>query len=85
MRDLAVAEGADLFHGAAFAIAQPYPRAQLLAILGVRHADHLHVLHLGMAIQEFLDLARVDVLAAADHHVLHPADDVAVAVIVQHR
>ena len=30
-----------------------------------------------MAVEELLDLARIDVLAAADHHVLEPADDVA--------
>jgi hypothetical protein len=39
-------------------------------------------LHLGVAVQELLDLARVDVLAAADHHVLDAADDVAVALVV---
>jgi hypothetical protein len=32
-----------------------------------------------MAVEEFLDLARIDVLAAADHHVLDAADDVAIA------
>jgi hypothetical protein len=35
----------------------------------------------GVGVEELLDLARVDVLAAADHHVLDPADDVAVAVL----
>ncbi|MNT30083.1 hypothetical protein D3C72_1658600 [compost metagenome] len=35
-----------------------------------------------MAEQELLDLARVDVLAAADQHVLHAADDIAVAFFV---
>jgi hypothetical protein len=54
-------------------------QAQFLAVLGVGHAEHLHRLHLGVAEQEFLDLARVDVLAAADQHVLGAADDVAVA------
>jgi hypothetical protein len=55
------------------------PGADLLAVLRVGHAEHLHVLHLGVAVQEFLDLARVDVLAAADQHVLDAADDVAIA------
>ena len=32
-----------------------------------------------MAVEKFLDLARIEVLAAADHHVLDAADDVAVA------
>ena len=38
-----------------------------------------------MGIEEFLDLARIDVLAAADDHVFDPADDVAVAVLVHDR
>ena len=38
----------------------------------------------GMLEQHLLDLARVDVLAAADHHVLDAADDVDVAVRVHH-
>src|SRR5690242_15386384 len=33
-----------------------------------------------MPVQELLDLARIEVLPAADHHVLDTADDVAVAV-----
>ena len=32
-----------------------------------------------MAVEEFLDLARIEVFAAADHHVLDAADDVAIA------
>ena len=35
-----------------------------------------------MAEEVFLDLAREDVLAAADHHVLDAADDVAIALVV---
>ena len=38
-----------------------------------------------MAVEELLDLARIDVLAAADHHVLDAADDVAVALVVHGR
>src|SRR3984893_7010343 len=37
-----------------------------------------------MAIEEFLDLARIEVLAAADHHVLDAAGDVAIALGVDH-
>ena len=57
------------------------PGAELLAVLLVGDADHLDVLDVGVGVEELLDLARVDVLAAADHHVLDPADDVAVAVL----
>jgi hypothetical protein len=38
-----------------------------------------------MAQQVLLDLARVDVLAAADQHVLDPADDVRVALGIDRR
>ena len=38
-----------------------------------------------MAVEELLDLARIDVLAAADHHVLQAADDVDVALLVHGR
>jgi hypothetical protein len=62
-----------------------HPGHQLLAVLLVGHADHLHVDDVGVGVEELLDLARVDVLAAADHHVLDPPDDVDVAVVVHHR
>src|SRR3546814_14606107 len=42
------------------------------------------ILHIRVAIEVFLDLAREQVLAAADHHVLHPADDIAIAFLVEH-
>ena len=38
-----------------------------------------------MAVEELLHLARVDVLAPADHHVLDPAGDLHVAVVAHHR
>src|SRR4029077_11820361 len=44
--------------------------------------DHLHVRDIRVAVQELFDLARIDVLAAADDHVLDPADDVDVTVRV---
>src|SRR5262249_41143111 len=52
------------------------------AIAGIGHAENLHVLNFWMAIEEFLDLARIQVLAAADHHVLDAADDVAIALVI---
>ena len=39
----------------------------------------------GWPIQKLLDFPRRDVLAAADDHVLHAADDVAIALLVDHR
>src|SRR6266446_7985548 len=85
MGDLALAERADLFGARRLAVAQTNPGAELLAVTRVGDADHLNVPDLRMAIKELLDLARIDVLAAADHHVLDPADDVAVAVRVDRR
>src|SRR6478735_1635544 len=63
------------------AVAELDPRTQLLAVLLVGDADHLHVLDVGVGVEELLDLAWVDVLPTADDHVLDPADDVAVAVL----
>ncbi len=39
----------------------------------------------GWPIEKLLDFARRDVLAAADDHVLHSADDVAIALLVDDR
>src|SRR3954453_7374103 len=58
---------------------------ELLAVALVGHTDDLHVGDVGVAHQELLDLARVDVLAAADHEVLDAPDDVQVAVGVHDR
>ena len=45
----------------------------LLAHRLVRYADHLHVAHLRMGVDEFLDFLRVDILTAADDHILQTA------------
>src|SRR5215469_15167701 len=84
MRDLAGAELADLLGGQLAAGAQLHPRAELFAVLQVGHPDDLDVLDLRVGVQEFLDLAGIDVLTAADDHVLDPPDDVQVAGLVHH-
>ena len=61
--------------------AQADPGHQLLAVALVGHADDGDVLDVGVAVEELLDLARVDVLAAPDDQVLDAADDVDVAVL----
>src|SRR6185295_17325288 len=61
------------------------PGAELLAVAVVGDAEDLHVLDFWMAIEEFLDLSGIEVLAAADHHVLDAADDVAIALGVDDR
>src|SRR6516162_11080875 len=85
MRDLALAEGADLFHGDDLSVAQAHPGAELFAVARIRDADDLHVLDLWVAVEKLLDLARVNILAAADHHVFDPAHDVAIAFFVDRR
>src|SRR3954447_5801116 len=58
---------------------------QLLAVAGVGHAHDLDVGDVRVRHQELLDLARVDVLAAADDHVLDAPDDLQVALVVHLR
>ena len=52
------------------------------AAVGVRHADHAHLLDRGMLVDRLLDDARIDVVAAAQQHVLGAVDDEDVAVLV---
>src|SRR5919202_2017806 len=68
-RDAVAAELPELVLVERGALLHDDPRADLLAVALVRHADHLDVLDRGMRVEEFLDLARVDVLAAANDHV----------------
>src|SRR5579884_914859 len=68
--------------GEAGALPDLDPGHELLAVLGVGHADHLDVAHVGVGVEELLDLPGVDVLPAPDDHVLDAADDVDVAVLV---
>src|SRR5258708_21992300 len=84
VRDLAMAEGADFLGRQRLAGSRPDPGAQLLAITIVGDAENLHVLNLRVTVQKFLDLARIEIFAAADHHVLDAADDVAVTFRVDH-
>src|ERR1700730_15259652 len=74
VRDLPLAKGPDLLRGRGLSGAQADPGAELLTIARVGHTDHLHILDLRMAVEELLDLARINILAAADHHVLDPPD-----------
>src|SRR6185436_2610346 len=82
--DLAPTELAKLLHGPGDPFTQPDPRADLLAVLATWDADHLHVADLLMGVQELFDFTGIDVLAAADDHVLDAAGDRHVALIVHH-
>src|SRR6202000_262600 len=53
----------------------PDHRGDLLAPVVVGDADHRRVDHRRVGDQDLLDLPRVDVLPAADDHLLEPADD----------
>ena len=52
----------------------------MLAVFRVGHADHLHVADAGTGIEKFFNLARVNVLAAADDYIFGAAGDFAVVV-----
>src|SRR5205085_3053985 len=83
--DAALAVGAQLVDGGAGARLEDDPGHDLLAVGGAGHADDLGIADRGMGVQVLLDLARIDVLAAADDHVLDTADDVDVALGVHGR
>src|SRR5882724_13284821 len=84
--EFAVGELADGVGGEWFgAGAHPDPGAQLFAVLGVRDADDLGVEHVGVGVEDLLDLAGVEVLPTADDHVLDPAGDAQVTLGVHDR
>src|SRR6516165_8697716 len=76
---MAAAERVKLSLGEAVAWALLHKRSDRLAPFAVRHACHRHARDAGMRVQDILDLARIDVLAAANDHVLEPALDAAIA------
>src|SRR3954447_10046380 len=73
---------AQLLLGDLLALLQRDRRADLLAQLGMRHPDHGRLAHRGVLVEDLLDLARIDVVATADDHVLLAVDDEEVAVLV---
>src|SRR3954463_13959614 len=60
-------------------------RPDLLAEGLVRDADHRRLADVRVLVDDLLDLARVDVEAAADDDVLLAVDDVVVAIVVDAR
>src|SRR5216684_1855397 len=54
----------------------------LFAVTFVRHADDRRFGHRGMRIEDFFDLARVDVESAAQDHVLLAIDDEVITLVV---
>src|SRR5579872_7486103 len=81
-RDLALDVVAQLLGGDGGARLEGHRGGDLLAERLVRHADHGGLGDRGMLVEHLLDLARVDVVAAADDQVLLAVHDVEVAVLV---
>src|SRR6202795_4447777 len=77
--DLSLAEAAHFLGRQGLPGADADPGAELFAVAVVGDAEHLDVLDLRVLVEIVLDLAGIEVLAAADHHVLDAPDDVAVA------
>src|SRR5450631_1199110 len=84
VRDLSLTERADLVGRERLARARPDPCAELLAVAGVSDPENLNIQNLRMTIEEFLDFSGIEILAATDHHVLDAADDVAIALGIDH-
>ena len=86
VRDLAAAEVADLCSSSATGRAASTTQAQTSSPYFASGTPNTCTsCTLRVAQQVLLDLARIDVLAAADQHVLDAADDVAVALGVDRR
>src|SRR5438067_1535733 len=83
--DFAPAEGHQVVIRDPGTLARLHPGHDFFAVALAGHADDLDIAHVGVGVQEFLDLARIDVLAAADNHVLDAPDDVDVALVVHGR
>ena len=83
--DLVLDELAQLFGARLGAVLERDRGADLLAVLVVGHAEHRGLAHGRVLVEDLLDLARVDVVAAADDHVLLAVDDEEVAVLVDGR
>src|SRR5512138_2848800 len=85
MRDVSPAKGANFLFARGRTRLEAKPRADLFAILLVGHADDLHFLHDRMRVEKLFDFARIDILAAANDHVLQTSHDIDVAVLIHDR
>src|SRR4051812_47432316 len=83
--DAVLDERADLLGARLLPWLQHDGRRDLLAHRLVGHADHRRLGDRRVLVQDLLDLARIDVVAAADDHVLLAVDDEEVAILVELR
>src|SRR5262245_4203426 len=68
--NLPATELLEFVRGCRDALPQPDPGTEFLAIARIWHAKDLYVQDLGVSIEKFFDLARIDVLATANDHIL---------------
>src|SRR3954462_13629221 len=80
--DLLLHEALELVGGDVLPLLEDHGGADLLAHRLVGHADHRGLEHALVLVEDLLDLARVDVVAAADDQLLLAVDDEEVAVLV---
>src|SRR5262245_33463947 len=90
LRDFVAADSglaifADFVWSDLFALFRPNHRADLFPHKFIGEAYDLRLGYLRVAHQEVFDLRRVNVLAAANDHILHAPDDVDVTVGAHHR
>src|SRR5947209_9847463 len=82
MSNLALTEHLQFILGKLLTGLDLHPCHDLFTVLDIRHTNHLHVADLGMGVQELFNLTRVDILAAANDHVLNTSYDVDVALAI---
>ena len=83
MSDLTLAIGPDIVLLQRLPVAQAYPGADLFTHAFVGNAYDRNIFDCGMPTQKILDLARIDILAAAYHHILDAADNAPISGLIQ--
>src|SRR5215467_3167674 len=85
MGDLSSAELLHLVLSKLLSGSDLHPGHDLLAVLGIRQANDLYVADLRVGIEEFLDLTGIDVLTAANDHVLDTPNNIDIAINIHCR
>src|SRR5712691_10328590 len=82
MADLALAELAQLLLSGLLSLFGAHHGQKFLAKELVGDTEYLHIGDFGMANEEFLDLAWIDILTAANDHILEAANNVDIALCI---
>src|SRR6266700_7319219 len=85
MTDLALTVLAQLLLSGLFTFFRNHYSQLFFAKQLVRYANDLHIGHLGMADQKFLDFAWEDIFAATNNHVFETANDIDIAMSIHSR